>query len=706
MNREFPNQTGIRQTDSGVSATLANGVELTFTLENGMLAGLTQAVIDGVPLIAPGSARLPWVETRDQWTVSGYRYLGAHEEGGAVIIEAEVIGIKPPLGYKLDTYTFGFITTPHRKPKVIGSFRWIIRPETVAIGDRAVRSFEYQGFSYQYAFDLDRNFHWVLDAGTWEVDGDPEGVTILSQHMNPCAGLPESVISRNGRSYSSAESFIPKSTNYSTTVPDIPADPSLGFSLPIQAQLRGAGGAVADVQFKGDALLIGYYDQADYYRNLIEWRTDDPGIGHLDHHYFPLTRNYTVPAKTILAARVPGMTRIDALNRWTDAIEHAGSSWRKQVGVSRVEPRTDFALDCSGSAGRHLGYASADILERWEQRFDWLVEQGITSFWLGGLGNHRGHDLPMVANMCQPYDYTVIDRYGGPERFRQFCERAHARGIKVGIWLACHMSDYAPIVKQHPEWSIGDNCGKLWSGGYREIHALSLKSGFRDWLFEQFRNLKSLGLDIIFIDSYHNLGAQPINNRDPLFAPQVKDLWALQADFERIGLETIVETVSVIGLTATGLWKQYLESPEMNYWSKLGCSVDDRQSHSFRKGLLTPELYFRMLANKAPVGFGVLEQDNAPFEGTPWLPDEIKAMNRAFNELTPDMQVRSLQQDGSIAWNNSATNRGALFAVGTGSVTVPEEFRAEAVYGNTVHAPLASGRHPIDHLAAFRLVSG
>lgn len=702
MNREIQYQTSVRQTGNTVKATLANGVELTFTLENGMLAGLTQAIVDGLPLIAPGSPRLPHVETRDQWTVSGYRFLSAHAEGDTVVLEAEVFGTKPPLGHKLDAYTFAFITTPHRVPKVMGTFRWIVRPETVAIGDPAVRVSDYLGFSYQFAFDLNREFHWVLDSGTWEVGGDPEGITLLSQHMNPIAGLPEAVISRKGRSYSSAESFLPKSTNYSTTVPDIPTDPSLGLILPIQAQLRGAGGAVVDVQFKGEDLAICYYNQADYYRTVIEWRTNDPGIGHLDHHYFPLTKSYTTPAKTILAARVPGMTRIDALNRWTDAWEHVAASWRKQAGVSRVEPQVDFALDCCGSAGRHLGYASADILERWEKRFDWLVEQGFTSFWLGGLGNHRGHELPMVANMCQPYDYTVIERYGGPERFREFCERAHARGIKVGIWLGGHISDTAPIVKEHPEWSVADNCGKLWSGGYREIHALSLRSGFRDWLFNQFQDLKSLGLDFIFIDSYHNLAAMPINNRDPLLAPQIKDLWALQADFARIGLETIVETVSVIGLTATGLWKQYLESPELNYWSKLGCSVDDRQSHSFRKGLLTAELYFRMLANKAPVGFGVLEQDNAPYEGLPWLPDEIKAMNRAYNMLAPDMQVRTLQHDGSIVWNNPATNRGALFAVGTGSVTVPAGFHAEPVYGTD--APLASGMHPINNCAAFKLI--
>ncbi|HEY3378932.1 MAG TPA: hypothetical protein VGL77_15710 [Armatimonadota bacterium] len=686
---------------SALPIELSNGVRLEFTLDGEMLHGLTHATIDGVPLIAEGSARLPYVETRDGWLISGYRFCDIQHDGDTVILTAEALGVKPGMGRKVDFFGVPFITTPRRTPVVLGTFRWLLTPESVAIGHPGVRQATYQGFSYRYEFQLDHAFHWVLDSGTWEVGGDPDGVTIFSQHQAAIGGPMLHTVSRQGPCYTSGETFRRNTEGRADVVPDIPLDPSLGYIIPIQAQLRGAAGSFIDVQYKQDDLLLCYYAQADYYRTLVEWRTDDPGIGHLDHHFFPLTQAYVTPAKTILAAHVPGLTQAQMLNRWTDCWEHVASAWRAQTGVSRQEPITGLGLDLSGAAGVHYGSGPTDLFARWEARFDWMREHGMEYLFIGGLGHHQGEIAPMIANMCQPHDYTVTERYGGPERFRLFCERAHAAGIKIALWICGHLSDHAPALKAHPEWTVSADTGTPWDGGYRIMRACSYHRGFIEWLLAQMRDLKDLGLDLLFFDSYHNLAAMPIDYADPTLSPQIHQLWAFQAECERIGLPMMIESVGPLGVTSCGLWPEYLICPELTYWTHFRSCIDARMFNDFTNGTLTTAMYFRLLANKAPIGFSVLEQANDTFEGSPDLPAEIGPMACLYQQLTPAMQVRTVNEDGSIAWCNPASGERVLFAVGTGSVTVPDGYRAEPVYGTS--AALPAGTHATNDLAAYRL---
>ncbi|HAU36169.1 MAG TPA: hypothetical protein DCX07_00445 [Phycisphaerales bacterium] len=683
---------------------LPNGVELRFGLAGGLLQGLTQATVDGLPLIAPESARLPYLETRDSWQVTGYRVSDARLEDEGVVLEAQALGTKTGMGRKIDVFESPYITTPRRNPVTLGTFRWHIAPATVTLGHPAMRQNTYHGFSYRYEFELERTFHCILDSGTWEVGGDPEGVRMISQRMNPAAGPLDFIVSHKGRCFSSAESFLPGAGNDATTVPDVPADPSMGFILPIQAQLRGAGGALVDVQYKGQGILICYYEQADYYRTLIEWRPDDVGIGHLDHHFFPLTRSYITPAKTILAAKSPDLTHADALNRWTDAWEHVASAWRRQTGLSRVEPIMGLGLDCCGSVGRHHGSGPTDLFDRWERRFDWMRGQAMEYIFIGGIGHHRGEELPGAANMCQPYDYSARQRYGGPERFGMFCQRAHAHGLKVILWMNGALSDWAPALKAHPEWTLAYDSGMPWDGGYRILRCCSLRKGFGQWLLEQFRRLKDLGLDGLFFDSYHNLAAMCIDFGDPTLTPQLFDLWKFQAQCENLGLQWLIESTGPLGVTSCGLWPQYTASPELNYWTHYRAILHgDRGASDLRNDHLTPNMFFRMLANKAPIGFTVFEQANAPFEGLPNLPEPYPTMQRLYRDVHDMMQVRTIHEDGSIAWADADGRWQLLFAVDSDRVTVPPGHLAKPLFG--IDRTLSAGTHDLSGIAAWRLTA-
>ena len=689
-----------KRTESILTGTLGNGVVLDFAVEGDLLQGLQRATVEGLPLIAPDSLRLPHVETRDGWAVSGYRLTGLKVEGDVLILEAEARGVRPDLGRRLDMFQFPYVGTPQRMPESLGTFRWHLKPETVGIGHPGVRRNPYQGFSYRYEFHLSHDFHWVIDSGTWEVGGDPEGITVFSQHMAAIGGSMEQTLSRQGKNYTSAETFEKGSRNNADVFHDYAQDPNDEYVLPIQAQLRGAGGAFVDTQYTPDGLLLCYYAQPGYCRTLLEWRPENAGIGHLDQHFFPKTQDYVTPDKFILAARTVGLTRTDALNRWADAYDHVAELWRGQAGISRPEPVPGFGLDSCGGAGIHIGYPPADVFERWEARFPWLRENGFQTFYLGGIGNHRGHERPFVSNMCTPYDYRVHSRYGGPERLRQFCECAHAHGITIVHWIGAP-SQQAPVIQQNPDWLIRYDSGAPWDGNYGTLAAGSLRRGFRDWLLEEVRYLKNLGVDAVFFDSYHNLWAMPIDYTDPRLPPQFPDLIALQAELEAMGVTVWVESFSPFGLTSPGFWRQYGVTPEMSYGTHYRCMVDDTRSNDFTNGNLTVATYFRMLANKAPLGTAVMELDNAPFEGVVALPDEIGPMNRAYNVLRPIMRVRTLHEDGSIEWCNPETGERALFGV-RGRVTVSAGFRAEPVFGTGL--TLESGTHPVPGLMAYRLL--
>ena len=691
------------KTEQSVTGTLRNGVTLNFATDGDLLLGLQQTTIDGLELIAPGSLRMPHVETRDGWAVSEYRLTHLTDDGDTLILEAQAIGNVPPMASRMDMYQFPYVSTPRRGLEILGTFRWHFTPETMTFGHPAVRQNTYPGFSYRYEFELNHPFHWILDSGTWEVGADPEGVTLFSQHMAAIGGPLEQTISRQGKGYTSAETFEKGSSNSADVFHDYANDPNDEYILPIQAQLRGAGGALIDTQFKDDGILFCFYLQPGYYRTLVEWRTENAGIGHIDHHYFAKTQQHTTPAKFIFAARAAGLTRTGALNRWTDVNAFVSDAWREQTGITRVDPVPGFGLDSYGGAGEHIGYPPADLFERWEARLPWLQENGFQTLFVAGFTNHAGHELPFVANMCNPYDYHVHLRYGGPERFRQFCDAAHERGIKIVTWIGAP-SQNSPIIKKNPEWIIRYDNGAPWDGNYGTLTAGALRRGFSDWLLDELRHLKDLGLDTVFFDSYHNLWALPIDYSQPDLMPNFPDLIAFQADCEQIGLQTWVESFSPLGLTRAGFWPQYGETPELNIGTHYGASTDNTRFNDFTNGNLSPAIYFCMMANKAPLSLGVMELDNLPFEGSveAHIPAEIGPMNRAYNTLLPAMEIRTLHEDSSVEWLNPETGERALYGV-RGSVTVPQGFRAEPVFGTD--QALKAGTHSVSESVAYRLIS-
>lgn len=696
-----PETLPLPPSEEDLQIQLSNRVQLHFALDGDALLGLSGAFVDSLPLMAPGSLRAPHLETRDGWQVSGFRFTGVEHTSKGIAVEAQVLATRPVLGRRTDMFQVPYFQTPIRSPQPIGTLRWHFAPQTLELGETSIRRNEYAGFSYFYEWELDHAFHWVVDAGTWEVGGQPHGITLFSQHMAPIGGPLEATISGE-MSYLSSETFEKGSSNSSDVFHDTANDPNERFVIPIQAQLRGAGGTLVDFQWNDQGVLIGFLPEPNYYRSLVEWRPEENGIGFVDGHYFPLTKGYRTSPKFILAARVEGLSRVQALNRWTDAHQHVARLWRDAIGVQEEEPSPGFGIDNCGAGGVHIGYGPADLLDKWQERFAWMEQNGFQTFYMAGIGHHRGHELPFEANLCQPYDYRVHERYGGPERFRQFCDAAHQHGVRIVMWLGVP-SSFAPVSKEHPDWIIRYDSGAPWDGNYGVLNAMSFHRGFSEWLLDEARTLKELGLDVVFFDSYHNLWAMPVNYAQPDLRPQFPDLLAWQCDCAKLGLSCWVESFSPTALTSPGFWPQYGQTPELCLNTNFRVVIDDRAPgfhNEFKTGRLSPSLYFEMMANKAPVGLMVTDFDNDPFTGEVAMPEEIGAVNRAYNELRPSMKARTLHEDGSVQWRDPASDTGALF-VWKGSATVPPGFVAEPIYG--AHSPLAPGTHACAGMGAFRL---
>lgn len=697
----------ISTTKRAIGLRLANGVQLQFALDQGRLLGLSQAVVDGLQLIAPGSPRLPYAETRDGWQISEFRFRRVRRAGAGCVIECEAWAIKPPVQHRIDMYQFMYLTTPHRAPVKLGTLQWMIQPVTRTLGHAAVRQHTYHGFTYQYRLRLQRGFHWLLDAGTWELGGDPEGVTVFAPHADPDAGAFEATISRDLPFWTTADTF--KAGAYGANIlgvqntasakldalSKVPQDVSVNYCQAMQSQVRGTCGPLIDFQYKPAAgLLLGYLEQPGYYRNLTEWRADDPGIGHLDNHFFALTIDHTTPAHTILAAAAPGLTRADALNRWTDAYDHVANAWRTTLGLRHHAPKTGLTIDNCGTGYVDIGFGPKNYLRQWTGRLDWVADQGFEYVFVGPIGDNHGLHRPYEGNACVPYDYGVAKHNGGPAAFRELCAKAHARGLEVAVWLGPHLSQFAPVWKEHPEWKVYDDTKHEL---YDVCRVASLRRGFGDWLLAQFLELKKLGLDMIFFDSYPNMGATVIDYGDPTLDTRVDDLWQFQRRCDDAGFPIQAEGIGPLGVSSLGYARQwYGSSPELAYWTGFRAAASD-----FETGVIDEAHWFEMMANKAPLGWWVVDYFHKPFKQPPQFTPRLIAMQQLYNRLSPIMQVRTLHDDGTVEWLNPETGEGCLFVVGKGSLTVPAGCRAEPVFGTK--RSYGSGTHACRGQAAFLL---
>ena len=362
-----------------------------------------------------------------------------------------------------------------------------------------------------------------------------------------------------------------------------------------------------------------------------------------------------------------------------------------------------IAFDGTGAGGVDPGCTYPELLTVWAERMDWLREHGIrgiilhTPEWLSAA-NQRTRTLG--GNNCTPSRYRLSDHLGGDEGMRQFCDTAHAHGMKVYVWISGHLWIEALAWKQHPEWIVRNHGNLIWDGHYHCIHAMSFVHGAREWVAADLQHLRTAtGVDGVWFDSFTNLSLQAINYQSPGREPNAPGVVGFLGDLSQMGYEIMVECMSQLGVSSWGnLAPEKLQGQEeLLYNTNLRTYLEDWVKHP---AAYSPGYYFRTLAARSPLGLWIKEFMGHPAAFPLPVPEWLAPLNRAYAQVEERMRFREVLEEGAgVLWHDGQRAPAALFAFRDGQFA----FEREALDLMTGEC-IASGLAPVSngHIYAYK----
>ena len=178
----------------------------------------------------------------------------------------------------------------------------------------------FAGLAYHWQVDLpDFPLYHLYERGSWELDGDAEGVSVVSQSScsDPCvtfaADTAWSTEGRNGFHANHTE-----------------ANPVMTHNLP-----RWASHQAFDFQYRGAKTLIGVYERVELIRTVLRREADHPEIKVFDKHIFDQAQRHSTPTKRILM-NTDAKDEIDQRNIWTWVFDEVHERARAEFGLERV----------------------------------------------------------------------------------------------------------------------------------------------------------------------------------------------------------------------------------------------------------------------------------------------------------------------------------------------------------------------------------
>ena len=531
---------------------------------------------------------------------------------------------------------------------------WHFQAETRVISGR-----QWHGFSYAFSFHGDgQEIYYLLDRASWELDGDPVGVTLLRQQMG---GDP-------------MVTFEPD-TSYSTSaVIPFPLSPIMTYDVPRWASEQGF-----DYQYHDGLALIGLFASCGLIRSVVVRRAGEGHIRHLDKHIFDQTAEARTIAKFIGLAEVGDLT--DQLNAWTQVFDTDQDNVLGEFGMQRTYPRTTLShnfwnnftaesyLDDLIPAAAALGF---------QQVF-------IDPYWQNDMTRAREGKLPeqLGGNMCCPHEYEVADVLGGIPGYRKVADEARALGVELISWIGSHQSQNSPYLHKHRVQVIkGPDARHFYGSGYDSIYGMDIASPFG----VMFRDAAIAGCQQTTVngylyDSFYNFAWMPINFHTPdpqdptnshAGALRAHTMWRqlaeIMAAWQKAGMHMLIESLGPWGQPQHGVQGNYrLAGGALAYQCavNIGYSVIPTPGTSNGKEEVGPDFYFRLLANKAPSTLNLWVKDA---QGERLRIDRaaspiLRMVNLAYRAVLPRMHTRTiLHQDAGVSWQDRDGRQSALYS--------------------------------------------
>jgi hypothetical protein len=626
----------------------SNGLSLDLECAEGVFRGIGRVFLDGVVL---RDARLPWTFYSESDTgersvrFESFTLEGVTENADEVALTLRSVGHWMPRQQGADAMGEARISSRRLSaPEAV--FTWRFRAITEIIQET-----EWRGVATSIEFDSGTApLHWMMETATWEIGGRADGCTLIQQDVSTIR-LEETV--RADSEFSTIEKFFTD---------------GWGGSYPMDMLPRGAGASVCDFQAKGATALCLFAERPGLTRARFEKFPDENVIHYLDRAYFPLSDRGATPERKILACRSPReLQRHDWRNLWLDCFTEVRR---------RILANYDFELEIPQPAsGGHLWDSDLKRLgSKWpdamERDFPEYARLGYKQLYLHGVWESITSDPnpPASGNICCPYSFRFADAFGGAERMKLLNDAAESAGLRLMQWFSFHLSQYAPIWKEHPDWILKEANGDPWDGNYRSLYSGRMRSEYgREFLRQITEVKKQTGISGIFWDSYQNLGVTCIDWGAADKAPQAEEIFRMQAELQRQGFLQRMEIVGIFGVSAVAmfgfrndqfrrrLWDDFVEGDHA--FALLDCSPAffSGGENYLTEDRLSPERYFWMAAHRCVPSLSSnpwtsLHPKKPRFPGGEQA-EAYGRVNRLYNASLPSMHRLRLQENGThVVW--------------------------------------------------------
>jgi len=507
---------------------------------------------------------------------------------------------------------------------------------------------EFTGFSYAYDWkSSDISIYYIYDSASWELDGNIEGATAVSQS-----------------SCSPPVARFAADTKWSTEgilyfLVDGGQNPIMTHNLP-----RWSSHGDFDFQYKGNDTLVGVFERVELIRSILQRDAGKAELKCFDKHIFDDTKAFTTAAKKIMLNRSP-KSETAQKNVWSWIFEDVQNRAREEYGVKET-PMYPFLFQNFWDKFTVDSYYK-DLLPAGKAI-------GIKKFFVDNLKKsamtaRSPNKGKFNWNMCVGHEYEIADELGGVPRVKAFVEECKKSGISPMIWTNNDQGLSSPIndsERDEKGWFVlMEDSRQKWGGAYLSVMSvldLTVKAA-RDYLVQAHIKIKEeTGCDAFFWDSFYNLSFMPVSFRDM----KPRTIWkgTLQAfkELRDAGIEMNIESFGPFGAVTHGHPSSF-DIPNIFVCYKVGVGNDYSTvptDHPMKNVAPTdPQGVYYSLAHMA--GCHTPLHENGKRIDEWWTKQHIQALADYHNAL-PNMKRRYMQEDNkAVVWHDETHGLATIF---------------------------------------------
>lgn len=634
--------------------------------DDGACPGIGAVTWQGIPLRDP---RLPWTvafESEAGLAFALSHLLAVERDGSATVLVFAADGRWMPRAQEADAMGDARVRT-RRLASARATVRWSFRPLAEQVAGQ-----EWAGLAMRIGVSSPGHpLHWLIEDATWELGGRATGCTLIQQDVSTI-GLEQPVSADSA--FSTIEKFVTD---------------GWGGAYPMDMLPRCAGSAPCDFQARDDLALCIYSERPGLSRARIEKFADEDVIHHTERPFFRLTEEAIAPERTLLVHRAPRtLDRRARRELWLDCFTHVRARIHAAHGFRLETPRPmvhahlwDADLQARGPRWTEALAAALPLYRRLGYRdvFTHGVWESITSDPARSSAD---------GNICAPYRFRFAEAFGGDAGMAALGAAARAAGVGMFQWYSFHLSKFAPVWREHPDWMLREANGDAYDANYGILCAGRLNSDYGRWFEDDIRHsCAAAGSAGIFWDSYQNLGLTAVDWGSPDKAPQAELIWAMQARQQAAGLRHRPEITTIFGVSQVAMFGFAADRFRRRLWDDVVAGdqafalLDTSpgffsQDYPFGAGRLDAERYFWLAAHRCIPGISARPWSSPadPSHGGPQLPgadqaDAFARVNRLYNRCEPHLHRLRLADDGGhVLWLDAAGVPAALWAFRDGAV--------------------------------------